>query len=137
MYDFEKIEQELFFRTSRSSGSGGQNVNKVETRVELWFDVHQSNCLTQDQKALLLQNLSTRITKEGKLHLVTSKERSQLANKKAVVEKFHFLLDRALQVDEYRIPTKPTYSSKLRRKTEKELHSKTKKNRSNKWSNDD
>ncbi len=137
MYDFEKIEQELNFRTSRSSGSGGQNVNKVETRVELWFDVNNTNCLTQEQKLLIQQNLATRITKEGKLHLVTSKERSQLANKKAVIEKFHTLIGNALQVNEYRIPTKPTYSSKLKRITEKVIRSKTKKNRSNKWSNDD
>jgi ribosome-associated protein len=91
--DFSK---ELAFRTSKSSGAGGQHVNKVETRVELLFDVNASEVLNGLEKNLVWQNLANRINNEGILLLASDSERSQLRNKKIVVKRFYELLEKAI-----------------------------------------
>jgi ribosome-associated protein len=91
------LHQELSFRTSRSSGSGGQHVNKVETRVELLFDIGNSAALSDEQKAQLHERLSSRVNKEGVLIIASQASRSQQTNKELTIEKFDELVIRALQ----------------------------------------
>ena len=89
-------ESELAFSVSRSSGPGGQHVNKVSTRVTLSFDVPASQNLTNDQKEWLQKQLASRLTKEGVLHIHSQDSRSQIANKRAAVERFVKILREAL-----------------------------------------
>ncbi len=113
---------ELRFRTSRSSGPGGQNVNKLETRVELVFDVAGSPSLSEDQKNICLTHLASRIDARGILHISSQKSRSQWENKQLVIEKLVSLLHGALKVRRKRIRTSPTHSSKERRVQSKKKH---------------
>jgi ribosome-associated protein len=103
---FEKIQTELTFQTARSGGAGGQNVNKVETKVELRFDVSGSAVLTEAQRTLLLEKLHNQLTTEGVLVLQHQTERSQLANKEKVVKKFEALLKKAFTVAKPRKATR-------------------------------
>jgi len=91
--DFTK---EFLFRSSRSSGSGGQHVNKVETRMELLFDLANSALLTEEEKALLAERWNRRLNKSGVLRLVCQKSRSQYKNKQKVIAKFYALLEEGL-----------------------------------------
>jgi ribosome-associated protein len=99
------LNKELKFKAVRSSGRGGQNVNKVSTSVELYFNVQQSAILNDEQKQMILSKLKNRISGEGELILVSQSERSQLANKKKVVLRFHELISKALEKKKQRIPT--------------------------------
>ncbi|MGA3243638.1 MAG: alternative ribosome rescue aminoacyl-tRNA hydrolase ArfB [Bacteroidota bacterium] len=117
---------ELRFRTSRSGGPGGQNVNKLETRVELMFDVAHSPSLSDDQKNIILSVLASRIDAEGILHISSQKSRSQWENKQIVIEKLAVLLRSALRVRKKRVKTAPTRGSKERRVQAKKKHSKKK-----------
>src|SRR3954453_10707281 len=89
-------EEELSFATSRSGGPGGQNVNKLETRVTLRFDLAASPSLSEEQKSRLRERLSTRITRSGVLHVTAQKHRTQGANRDAALERFAELLREAL-----------------------------------------
>lgn len=100
--DTSTLHKELKFRTSRSSGSGGQHVNKVATRVELLFDVMASQQLDEAQKQRVQQRLANRITKEGILLLECSETRSQHRNKELVTEQFDQLLAEALKAPKRR-----------------------------------
>ena len=113
---------ELRFRTSRSSGPGGQNVNKLETRVELVFDVAGSPSLSEDQKNILFTHLVSRIDAKGILHISSQKSRSQWENKQLVIEKLASLLHGALKVRMKRVKTSPTHSSQERRVQSKKKH---------------
>lgn len=113
---------ELRFRTSRSGGPGGQNVNKLETRVELLFDVARSRSLSDEQKHTILSALASRIDAEGVLHLSSQKSRSQWENKQVVIEKLGVLLRSALRVRKKRVKTAPTRGSKERRVQSKKKH---------------
>lgn len=107
--DAEKIIQELKFKAVRSSGSGGQHVNKVSTKVELYFDVLHSNSLSEDEKELLLKKL--KLTKDNFLILQCDESRSQLKNKEIVVKRFLQLITNGLKVSKKRKVTKPGKSA--------------------------
>jgi ribosome-associated protein len=100
------LDKELKFRTSKSSGAGGQHVNKVETRVELLFDVNASEVLSGMEKKMVWQKLANRINSEGVLLLANDSERSQLRNKKSVIKRFYGLLTTALTPEPKRKLTK-------------------------------
>jgi ribosome-associated protein len=117
---------EFIYSSSRSSGPGGQNVNKVNTRVELRFNLTDSALLNDAEKLKIHTVLGNRINKEGYLILVSQSERSQLANKKKVTELFYKLLHKALLPVKKRKPTRPTMASKERRIESKKLLSQKK-----------
>ena len=106
---------EVQYRTTRSSGPGGQHVNKSETQVELLFDVAHSPSLNDTQRQRVLSKLKNIIDGEGVLHLTAQSERSQLRNREIVTARFQEVLAAALYVPKKRRPTKPTAASKTRR----------------------
>lgn len=113
------LAPELTITTSRSSGPGGQNVNKVSTRVTLRFSVESSRILTDEEKQIIRQKLGAHITKEGDLLIDAQESRSQLQNREAVVAKLDTMLLKAFTRRKKRKPTKPTRASKderIRRK---------------------
>jgi ribosome-associated protein len=117
---------ELQFRFSRSSGPGGQHVQKSSTRVELYFDVLGSPSLTGEQRARLLSRLAGYIDNAGLLHLVAQSERSQLRNREDVVARFQALLRGALRRRKHRRPTRPTAASQEQRLQQKKEHGQAK-----------
>jgi ribosome-associated protein len=120
---------ELRFRFSRSSGPGGQHVQKSSTRVELLFDVASSPSLTDEQRARVAERLSGYVDSAGVLHLVAQSERSQWRNREEVVERFQALMRKALRPRKRRRSTRPTAASKEKRLRKKRLRSETKQRR--------
>ena len=118
-----KLLNQLSFRTSRSSGAGGQHVNKVSSRVELRFDVAGSLWLTEFQKIRIQEKLASRITGQGELIVVSEKSRSQHQNKEDCIERFLELLNQALKPEKKRVPTRPSKTSRLKRLEKKKQHS--------------
>ncbi|MGC5743115.1 alternative ribosome rescue aminoacyl-tRNA hydrolase ArfB [Chryseobacterium sp. NFX27] len=126
MKDFSK---ELSFKTSRSSGAGGQNVNKVETSVTvLWF-IEGSEFFTENQKELIQTKLKNRINADGYLFLTVSESRTQLMNKNKAIEKIIELVNKALIVPKKRVATKPSKGQKQKRLDTKKKISEKKENR--------
>ncbi len=123
------LENEFVFQTSRSSGPGGQNVNKVNSRVELRFDIPNSDLLTDEQKEVLQKKLASKLTSEGILIVVSQESRSQLENKELSVQKFYKLISDALKPIKKRKPTRPTKSSEERRLQKKKLQGEKKEQR--------
>jgi len=125
------FDNEFIISASRSSGPGGQNVNKVSSKIDLRFNVSASSLLDEEEKELILQKLTARINNEGELIIVSQSERSQLQNKELAIEKFYDLIEKALKPVRKRKPTKPSYASKMLRLEHKKLLSKKKANRKN------
>jgi ribosome-associated protein len=120
---------ELQFRFSRSSGPGGQHVNRSETRVELLFDVRTSPSLTDEQRKRLLQRLGRYVDGQGVMHVVASETRSQLENRVRVTDRFRTLLAAALRHRKRRIATAPSAASRERRISDKKARSGIKRTR--------
>ncbi|TGE05396.1 alternative ribosome rescue aminoacyl-tRNA hydrolase ArfB [Hymenobacter fodinae] len=120
---------ELQFQTSRSSGPGGQNVNKVESRVELRFSIPSSQLLTDEQKQTLLQKLASKLTTEGELLIAAQEDRSQLRNKEIALQKFYDTLRKALHKPKARKATKPSQGAVRQRLESKKKHGDKKANR--------
>ncbi|MBN2166006.1 MAG: aminoacyl-tRNA hydrolase [Marinilabiliaceae bacterium] len=120
------LESEIVFSTSRSSGPGGQNVNKVNSKVELRFNINNSALLTDSEKTKILLRLKTKINTEGELLIVSQSERTQLRNKQKTIEKFYTLITFALREIKKRKPTKPTRSSNEKRLQLKKARSQVK-----------
>jgi ribosome-associated protein len=116
------IEYEFSFSASRSSGPGGQNVNKVSTRVEIRFNVLRSSVLDLPEKELISARLIKKITSDGELLTFSQSERSQLRNKENAIEKMLSVIARALTVKPVRKPTEPTVRSKDKRLEKKRKH---------------
>lgn len=116
---FDELNKEVKYRTSGSSGPGGQHVNKVSTKVELIFDVMNSTVLSNKQKEIIVEKLQNRITKDGLLVLQCDESRSQFKNKEIVFERFINLIEQALKPVKKRKPTRPTKSSVQKRLKDK------------------
>ena len=125
----ECLYREVEFRTSRSSGPGGQHVNKTESRVELLWSLQESDCLTEDQKMLVASRLSNRITDDGVLILASEKYRSQHRNKADVTERFLDLVTISLLPVKKRKPSRPTRTSVEKRIRNKKLRGEIKRSR--------
>ncbi|NOR33417.1 MAG: aminoacyl-tRNA hydrolase [Bacteroidales bacterium] len=125
----ECLIREVEFRTSRSSGPGGQHVNKTESRVELLWSPQESDCLTEEQKILIRGRLSSRITDDGVLIMVSEKYRSQYRNKAEVKERFLDLILASLVPVKKRRSTRPTRSSVEKRIRSKKIRGDIKRSR--------
>jgi ribosome-associated protein len=128
---------ELKFSTSRSGGPGGQNVNKVSTKVELRFNITDSASFTDYEKALILDILKNRINNELDLLIISQSARTQLQNRKKAEENLYKLLARALTVKPERKPTKPTKASKTKRLEKKKKRSNIKRFRKSAGTSED
>jgi ribosome-associated protein len=102
------FSREFEFITSRSSGAGGQNVNKVSTKVMLCFKVRESILLTDEEKELIIHKLTNKINSEGILQIVSQAERTQLGNKEKCIEKFYVMIEKALIIPKIRKKIKPS-----------------------------
>ena len=121
--------KEVRYKTSRSSGPGGQHVNKTESRVELYWNVEESSYLDDAQKQMIKKRLGNRITEGGELILAGEKFRSQLKNKEDVSTRFIELIDKSLRPVKKRKPTRPTKASKEKRLEKKKQRGELKKRR--------
>jgi ribosome-associated protein len=128
--DLNKLLKEVNFNFSRSGGKGGQNVNKVETKVELVFNIADSMTIDEESKEILLRKLKNKIDNDGDIRIVSQTERSQLGNRKKTIDKFVKLIEEAMKKENVRIKTAKTYSSKLQRLEQKKKHAEKKKVRS-------
>jgi ribosome-associated protein len=130
----EKIRLQIFnpelrFQMSRSSGPGGQNVNKVNSKVSLTFDIKASEQLTNDEKAKLMDKLKKRIDSDGILHIQVQEKRSQYQNKELAVKKFYELLAQSFKKKKLRLASKPSVSAVQERLKNKKMHAQKKANR--------
>ncbi|MBT2620886.1 MULTISPECIES: alternative ribosome rescue aminoacyl-tRNA hydrolase ArfB [Chryseobacterium] len=126
MKDFSK---ELNFKTSRSSGAGGQNVNKVETAVTVLWHVDDSGFFDENEKVLIQNKLKNRINAEGFLFLTVSESRAQLMNKNKAIEKILEIVNKALIIPKKRVATKPSKGQKQKRLDTKKKIADKKENR--------
>ncbi|MGY3211293.1 alternative ribosome rescue aminoacyl-tRNA hydrolase ArfB [Mucilaginibacter sp. HD30] len=123
------LAKEVSYKTSRSGGKGGQNVNKVSTKVELLFSVDDSTQFTDDEKLLIKEKLQSRFNKDGYVQVICDEERSQLLNKQIALERLSTLLTRALQKPKPRKATKVSKQAKEARLAGKKIASQKKESR--------
>lgn len=122
---FELLEGEIILSASRSSGPGGQHVNKVSTKIELRFNIPASDILSDEQKEILLNKLKNKITIDGDLVVTSQATRSQVKNREKAIDKFKMLIENALKPTKKRKPTKPTKAAREKRlETKKKLSEK-------------
>jgi|TARA_R110002020_G_scaffold193717_6_gene394251 ribosome-associated protein len=124
--DEQQIIRELSFKAVRSSGAGGQHVNKTSSKVELYFDLEASEGLLEEEKARLIKKLATRLTKENLLILNSEESRSQHKNKELVIAKFFELLRENIKKPKPRKKTKPSKAAKLKRLKAKKINAEKK-----------
>ena len=113
----EELLKIVTFKTSRSGGKGGQNVNKVSSKVELIINIAAAEIFTEEERLLLQERLANRLDQEGNLHIVSQEDRSQLKNKEITLERLMILLKSSLHVQKKRKPTK-TPKSVIRKRLE-------------------
>jgi ribosome-associated protein len=134
----EKIKTQLFiaemqFQASRSSGPGGQNVNKVNSKVTLTFNVSNSALLDDIEKGVIMEKLANKLDSEGNLHIQSQEKRSQIQNKEIAIRKFYDILSKAFQKKKIRKVTKPSKGAIEQRLKEKKVLSEKKKGRRGEW----
>ena len=128
-FDINDLLNEASFNFSRSGGKGGQNVNKVETKVELVFNIPASLVLDEKSKARLLERLSSKTDKEGNIHIISQTERTQIGNRKKAVQKFEAVIKNALKKEKKRKKTRLPESAKKKILEEKRKHGEKKRER--------
>jgi len=129
MADFEVLKQELTWKAVRSSGPGGQHVNKTASKVVLQFDVENSQALTEEEKMRILKKLESRLTTNAVLIIESSDSRSQHQNRDSGIERLLKIIANALKKPKFRKKTRPTKASKFKRLREKKMRGEKKENR--------
>ena len=129
MTDSNELKKELNFRTSRSSGKGGQHVNKVSSKVELIFDVKTSPLFTEDEKQQILLKSGRFLKEDGTIHIICQEGRSQYLNKKKAIEKLLVFIEKSLKPTKERFETEVPIGEKEKRLTEKKIQSEKKQGR--------
>lgn len=123
------LQKEITYKTSRSGGKGGQNVNKVSSKVELLFSVNDSVLFSDEEKALLNEKLQARLNKDGLVQVICDEERSQYLNKEKAIERLILLMTRALHVQKIRKPTRVSKAAKAARLDKKRINADKKESR--------
>ena len=129
--DESRLLKEIFYKAVRSSGPGGQNVNKVSSKVNLHFDLDSSEALSEEEKILIRKKLESRLTNSNAIFLQSDESRSQHRNKEVVTERFLTLIKDSLKKPKIRKRTNPTKASKLKRLRGKKIQSEKKSQRKN------
>lgn len=129
MFDKTLLISELHFKATRSSGPGGQHVNKTSTRIELQWALDESKVFSEEEKLRIQKKLAHRLTKENKLQLASSLTRSQFKNKQDVIRRFFALLEVAIQVPTTRKKRRISRTAHIKRLQSKKIHSQKKANR--------
>lgn len=122
----EEVSREVLFKATRSSGKGGQHVNKVATRVEAYLDIAEASCFSPEQKEILLEKLAGKLSQAGLLQVNSEEGRSQLMNKERALKKMLALLEKALKPRKPRKKTRPGRAAIEKRLREKTLLSRKK-----------
>ncbi|PWK77895.1 ribosome-associated protein [Mucilaginibacter oryzae] len=127
------LQKETVYKTSRSGGKGGQNVNKVSSKVELLFSITASALFTEEEKQTLTEKLQNRLNKDGYVQVICDEERSQYLNKEKAIGRLILLLTKALQKPKVRKPTKVSKAAKAARLDNKKIQSAKKEGRGRKF----